>query len=74
MEPVKLREAQDSCKISSFVMTGTSTASSKTILNRGKRKEPSMLGLEIIGVLGVLLLFGSFTALQFRWLTEIAKA
>jgi len=55
-------------------MTGTSTASSKTILNRGKRKEPSMLGLEIIGVLGVLLLFGSFTALQFRWLTEIAKA
>jgi hypothetical protein len=33
-----------------------------------------MFGLEIIGTLGVLLLVGSFTALQFRWLTEIAKA
>jgi hypothetical protein len=32
-----------------------------------------MLGVEIIGSLGVLMLVGSFTALQFRWLTEITK-
>jgi hypothetical protein len=28
----------------------------------------------IVGALAVLLSVGSFTALQFRWLTEIAKA
>jgi hypothetical protein len=33
-----------------------------------------MIGLEIIGALAVVLSVGSFTALQFRWLTEIAKA
>jgi hypothetical protein len=38
------------------------------------RRERKMLGLEIIGSLGVLMLVGSFTALQFRWLTKIAKA
>jgi hypothetical protein len=38
------------------------------------RRARKMFGLEIIGALGVLLLVGSFTALQFRWLTEIAKA
>jgi hypothetical protein len=36
--------------------------------------EKKMIGLEIVGALAVLLSVGSFTALQFRWLTEIAKA
>ena len=33
-----------------------------------------MFGLAIIGALGALLLVASFTALQFRWLAEIARA
>jgi len=64
-------------EISSFVMPGTSTDSSKTILRFGKRtrsRERKMIGLEIAGALVVLLSVGSFTALQFRWLAEIAKA
>jgi hypothetical protein len=65
-------------KIRSFVTRGTSTDSRKTILKLWKenpsRRERRMFGLAIIGALGALLLLGSFTALQFRWLAKIARA
>jgi len=36
------------------------------------RRERKMFGLEIIVALGALLLVAFFSALQFRWLAEIA--